>query len=167
MTNEKVLELAALEVGKPIYLFTDMWQRAKFSLLGHIIRAKPEDPMRQVTFEENTYKPRQPEYRRPGKPRDQFIIETMKEAFDELVDNIWFHYNEDDPEHTQIIVDAAIERTNIFAPKYIPPPTNLYKDFINPLYRIDSWCYTGVYSIIGGAYAISRRFIPEFHTQGD
>ncbi len=46
-TNERVWNKANEEYGKPIRKFTEAWQRAKYKLLGHIIRTDKEDPMRQ------------------------------------------------------------------------------------------------------------------------
>ena len=51
----------------------------KKKLLGHIIRADPRDPMRQVLFLHNSLIPRTEHARRVGKPRarDQFDINNI------------------------------------------------------------------------------------------
>ena len=45
-------------------------------LLGHVIRADPEDPLRQVIFPKNTFKLREILQRRVGKPRNDWTINT-------------------------------------------------------------------------------------------
>ena len=49
-------------------------------LLGHLLRASPEDPMKQAALK-HTYEPIYPKQRRVGKPRKHWINETMKDAY--------------------------------------------------------------------------------------
>ena len=47
----------------------EAWRRRKITLLGHILRSPPADPLRQVLFEQGTYAPRIEFIRKVGKPR--------------------------------------------------------------------------------------------------
>ena len=70
-TNEIVWNIAKHEVGKKFKLikFSQMWGSLKMSLLGHVLRAKGNDPLRQVTLEGLADYPRIiPKYR-VGRPR--------------------------------------------------------------------------------------------------
>ena len=58
-------------------MFSSIWQQRKLSLLGHIVRSAPSDPMRQVPFEKGTLVPRLEFRKRPGKPRQQWLT-TME-----------------------------------------------------------------------------------------
>ena len=62
-----------------------MWQILKFQLLGHLLRADWKDPLHQVTFENVLKTPRTPIKRGPGRPRDQWIVEAMKEAYEHII----------------------------------------------------------------------------------
>ena len=106
-TNDMVYTRASEECGKPIMRFSDMYNRQKLRLLGHILRADETDPMRQVTFEGNTWKPRNVTARRRGRPRDQWLVEAMRTAFDELVQNDHVHFDWEDSNHVQMVVAAA------------------------------------------------------------
>ena len=56
-----------------------MWSQAKFRLLGHLIRAEEDHPMRPVGFEKDTsFYARRVKHRRVGREREVWIIETMK-----------------------------------------------------------------------------------------
>ena len=50
-TNDKVIEKASVEIGKPIINFAETWKQTKFKTLGHVMRASPEDPLHQVCFQ--------------------------------------------------------------------------------------------------------------------
>ena len=80
-TNDKVQEAASMEYGAPVYKFSEYYQKQKFKLLGHIIRLPENDPIKQVTFTKGTTMPRKSEVYRRGKPRGQWAYETMKEAY--------------------------------------------------------------------------------------
>ena len=47
--------------------------KRKMSLLGHVIRAGSEDPMRQVTFKEGCVKELRAGMRRVGKPKLDWV----------------------------------------------------------------------------------------------
>ena len=86
-TNQAVLhELSQRHGYKHIRLSTK-WKHKKITLLGHIIRAESEDPMREVLFETGTFRPRVEHIRRVGKPRANWLIETYKDAHT-IIDNV-------------------------------------------------------------------------------
>ena len=116
-TNDRVSEEASIALGKPIRLFSEVWQSAKFKLLGHILRTAEGDPMREVVVAQGTWCPRTVPYRRRGARRKQWIAETMYEAFDEVFDNEWVRYDFENEEHNDIILEAAKERAGIFSQK--------------------------------------------------
>ena len=57
------------------------WKHKKNTLLGHIIRAESEDPMREVLFETGTFRPRVEHIRRVGKPRANWLTSTTFNKF--------------------------------------------------------------------------------------
>jgi len=132
-TNELVMkkanEEADMKGNKQILKFTEMWKRLKFKLLGHLLRADYRDPLHQITFKSILKEPRLPIKRRVGRPRDQWIVETMKEAFEHLkiveeqLPREQFtpldlnNYNQIDQ-----LVGFANQRTGMFATK--PPKFN-------------------------------------------
>jgi hypothetical protein len=79
MTNASVKELIKSHYGVTVIEFSKLWLKRKKKFLGHIIRADPRDPMRQVLFLHNSLIPRTEHARRVGKPRarDQFDINNI------------------------------------------------------------------------------------------
>ena len=67
--------------GVYVQKLSDFWRQRKISLLGHILRADANDPLRQVIFENQTCIPRKPPYRRQGRPRVDWLTETVKDTF--------------------------------------------------------------------------------------
>lgn len=116
-TNERVRILASERNGKPIFFFTEMWQKQKFALLGHLLRTDINDPLHQVTFEGTTKKPRTVGKRRTGRPRDQWINETCAEAFDEIMKNEFVEFDFENEEHMDILLQEATNRNTIFQTK--------------------------------------------------
>ena len=128
-TNDKVIETASLALGRPLRIFSEVWRSAKFRLLGHLLRAEVEDPMRQVVFKQESWIPRAPIKLRVGKPRDQWVVETMTEAFDEVMQNRWLSYDYENEEHQQILREAAAkgdEQHHIFWSKPRKEPKTLF-----------------------------------------
>ena len=79
-TNLKVIRtLAETSKYKHVRL-SEAWRRRKITLLGHILRSPPADPMRQVLFEQGTYAPRIEFIRRVGKPRAARSIRDMQRS---------------------------------------------------------------------------------------
>ena len=85
-TNSLILKQATEIFGKPIIRFTTSWKKAKMALLGHILRASHKDPLRQVIFEKDQTKPREIWTRRAGRPRQDWVINTMQMAYDIIMD---------------------------------------------------------------------------------
>ena len=107
--------------GKEIKPFSDIWRQAKFRLLGHILRTDYSDPLRQVTFEQNSCLPRQIEFRRRGAPRRIWIEETMKEAWEALFGHLpnadYMEYELENEWMNNMIEDMAQQRDGIFKTK--------------------------------------------------
>ena len=78
--------------------YPNTYNQIKFGSIDHLIRTNMDDSMRQVVFKHNTYAPRSVDIRRPGKPRGQWIVETMTEAFDEIMNNEWLRYEVENEE---------------------------------------------------------------------
>jgi len=125
-TNEKVRTLASEKQGKPILFFSEMWQKQKIALLGHLLRTNPTDPLHQVTFEGETKMPRVVGKRRTGRPRDQWINETCADAFDEIMQNEYLEFDPTNEEHINIIVSEAQERKTIFQTKQKEANINIF-----------------------------------------
>ena len=83
MTNASVKELIKSHYGVTVIEFSKLLLKRKIQLLGHIIRADPKDPMRQVLFLPNSLIPRTEHARRVGKPRAHWLIETYADAYRE------------------------------------------------------------------------------------
>ena len=64
--------------GKKLRPFSEDYKYRKIKLMGHIIRADNNDPMRKVTFAENTIQEWAFDKRRIGRPRDQWTEATKK-----------------------------------------------------------------------------------------
>lgn len=116
-----------MECGKVIYKFSDMWCRAKFRLLGHLLRIKDEhDPIKQVVFEPNSYRPRRPPKRRAGKLREVWIVETMEEAFDEIINDRLIHFDPENEDQIALLKPYAEKREHIFETKTKHAPTQVF-----------------------------------------
>ena len=86
----------------------------KVRLLGHMLRADPKDPMKQVILDPCTNRPRL-EYKRPGKPRASWLLETFKDAFALLGRSE--SYDDTNNEHRHYVLQQAQTRQGIFATK--------------------------------------------------
>ena len=95
--------------------------------MGHVLRAQEDDPMRQVVFEQGTYKERRSYKIRPGRPKPSWIINTMKDAWDEIAkvetpDQLDLpkittdeEYEWENERHNEIIAFYAIVRSEVFS----------------------------------------------------
>ena len=110
--NQRVLEILRDTYHLSIDLFSQVWLHRKLKLFGHILRSSPDDPLRQVLFEYNSFIPRI-EYRRPGRPRTDWLLQSFKDAFAHLGRADEFDSN--NFEHIQFIVRNANTRQGIFA----------------------------------------------------
>ena len=69
------------EHRKKLRAFSEDYKYRKSKLLGHIIRADNNDPMRKVTFAANTIVEWGFDKRRVGRPKDQWLFETKRAAW--------------------------------------------------------------------------------------
>ena len=76
-------------------------------LLGHIIRTHRHDPLRQVIFEKGTYTPKIYHCKRVGRPRAEWVSETMKNSLCALGQPIPQNISD---ENCQLICGAARDR---------------------------------------------------------
>ena len=112
ITNQRVLDILRVSYQIHIDLFSHTWLNKKLKLFGHILRSSPDDPLRQVLFEYNTFIPKIG-YRRPGKPRTSWLLQGFKDAFEKL--GRADEYDYDNPEHQNFVIQNARERHGIFA----------------------------------------------------
>ena len=133
-TNKLVLEKAASEAGKPIFTFTSSWRRQKIKLLGHLLRTEVFDPLHQVSFEGDSKFPRISIRRRVGRPRENWLISTMKEAYTHLVPTQFSELDIWNEHELNWLVEAARNRDDIFETKTKP---NLTKCFCTPNHILD------------------------------
>jgi len=125
-TNAKVWEKAEEEKGKKIQPFVMVWERAKYRLLGHILRTYITDPLRQVVFEGYTSYPRIVGKKRVGRPRDQWINFTLREAYELERGTDTEEFDPENNTQIQTLIDKANARTGIFA-KFKPEQRNKSK----------------------------------------
>lgn len=89
ITNECVLETAAraldLEGRARIRGFSEYYMAQRKSLFGHVLRARPDDPMRQVTFFEGTGEPKFARNIRVGRPGLDWTVECYTAAKAEVL----------------------------------------------------------------------------------
>ena len=82
-TNQAVRD-QAMRYGVNIEKFSETWRQQKLKLLGHILRANREDPLRQVLFECGSNIPRIFHVKRCGRPKLDCFSESIKEAMHTL-----------------------------------------------------------------------------------
>ena len=111
-TNRNVLNTLKNDYDCAIDLFSESWMKRKLKLLGHILRSNPDDPLRQVLFEYNSFTPRI-EYRRPGRPRLSWLMQSFSDAFATLGRTEEFNCN--NFEHQWFVIQNAINRQGIFS----------------------------------------------------
>ena len=114
-TNEVVMQEAKKIAEKDIFKFSDMWLRQKLKLLGHLLRASPDDPLHQVIFHENTKKPRLYPIARVGRPREKWLFATLEDAFNILAQNPYLEFDHGNQEHMEWLIETANNRAGIFA----------------------------------------------------
>ena len=64
--------------------FSKAYKYRRQKLLGHVLRSSNVDPLRQVTFVEDSAKPLAYTKRRSGKPREQWTEVAMKRVWKEF-----------------------------------------------------------------------------------
>ena len=67
---------------KPI---SEKIQLRQAKLLGHILRASNDDPMRQITFKPSTGDWNHPNKKRVGRPRANWLFETCKFTYEQVI----------------------------------------------------------------------------------
>ena len=94
-----------------------MWGSLKMSLMGHILRARGQDPLRQVTLEGLADYPRIiPKYR-VGRPRLDWIEESYREAYKIIKKDPGVEIDFDNNDHVSLVVETAKSRKPPFATK--------------------------------------------------
>ena len=83
-TDESVRQHIKTEYDIEIKPLTEIVKERRLKLLGHVIRAKEEDPMKEVTFNPNTMEIKAVGFKRVGRPKTHWIHTVMKEAWEEI-----------------------------------------------------------------------------------
>ena len=78
-TNQVVREQVE-QYGVDATNFSQVWKNQKLKLFGHILRANHKDPLRQVLFSYNSFAPRNIPLKRRGRPKLDWLQETIKDA---------------------------------------------------------------------------------------
>ena len=63
---------------------TEVLESRRLTLLGHVIRAGPHDPLFQATFEDQSLESYIPAYRRVGHPRQAWLDRRMENAWEQI-----------------------------------------------------------------------------------
>ena len=108
--NQRVMDILRDTYNSPVHLFSQICLNRKLKLFGHILRSSPDDPLRQVLFEYNSFIPRN---RRPGRPRTDWLLQSFKDAFTLL--GRAGEFDSKTLEHIQFIVQHANARPGVFA----------------------------------------------------
>ena len=89
-------------------VFSQSYLHRKSKLLGHVLRAGPEDPMRQISFQ--PYSAVRPQYgrKRVGRPKQNWLHYAKKHTFEHIL--LGYDYLES-PDEDARIYNAAINRT--------------------------------------------------------
>ena len=93
--------------------FSETCNMQKLKLFGHTLRAQHNDPLRQVLFDYGTYSPRTFPTKRVGRPKMDWLQETLKDAYHALgwiVPPAFNHIN-----IRSHLVEAAISRSGPFS----------------------------------------------------
>ncbi len=109
-TNDKVVEKASIAMGKPTIRLSETWRSQKFKLLGHLLRAERTDPLHQVCFQGDDKTPRAVAHRRRGRPREQWLLNTLEDAYDETTPQNIECVDPANEYHIEWLVQAAISR---------------------------------------------------------
>ena len=70
--------------------FEETWRTAKIRLLGHLLRTSRDDPLYQVTLAVDGLHPRETIFRRPGRPKQDWLIEAYRDAYKRMHENMQF-----------------------------------------------------------------------------
>ena len=83
-TDESVRQHVKEEYEIEIKPFTEIPRERRLKLLGHLIRAKEDDPLKEVTFNPDTMEIKAVGCRRVGRPKTHWIHTVMRTAWDEI-----------------------------------------------------------------------------------
>ena len=86
--------------------FSQLVKKRAITLLGHLIRAKPTDPMKTTTLSEG--KPIEPPYRRRGRPKNNWTKQTFELAWEALQINESYTGDDDQLEYINIYAEARM-----------------------------------------------------------
>lgn len=78
----------------------------RIKLTGHILRTEPTDPMRQVSFRRNSATPYTPAFRRPGRPRKNWLETSLAMCWNKLKDTPFTN----SADQQQEILNCALHR---------------------------------------------------------
>ena len=112
-TNERMYEMIRNQYTCHYESFGDTWRKRKCKFLGHILFFHRDDPLFQVTFSYNIFFARTSPLLRPGRPRADWLIESLKDACLNLFGPDR-HFNFSDRQLLSDIQQAAINRTRPF-----------------------------------------------------
>jgi hypothetical protein len=111
-TNDHVLKEASKTAypkgDKQIRRFSEFHEKRKIKLLGHIIRAPNNDPLRQVTFKDNTAERPERGTLRVGRPKQNWIKATKEAVWTTKL--LQFTEYKETKQQDKKIYDAAIGR---------------------------------------------------------
>ena len=112
-TNDKIWNLANQKIKTQqqqhadIYSFESTLKHRRIKFLGHLLRARNDDPLRAVTFQPNSAKPAVIIRRRVGGPKQNWTWETLKLAWECEHPNTQFNKSET---QLQQILQEALNR---------------------------------------------------------
>ena len=68
--------------NKEVIPFSKAYKNKRLKLLGHVLRAENRDPMRQVTFYQDSARPIAYTKKRVGKPREHWTETSFKKSME-------------------------------------------------------------------------------------
>ena len=107
-SNQRMYEEIRDQHGCKFEHFGETWRTAKIRLLGHLLRTSRDDPLYQVTFAADGLHPRETIFRRPGRPKQDWLIETYRDAYKRMYENMQFE--RENAAHLQEIKERATQR---------------------------------------------------------
>ena len=112
-TNEVVMRKANEEINKNrsgnkrvLKLFSDLVLERRGRLAGHIIRAPPEDPLRQVSYQPNSADSYTVGKRRVGGPRQQWLFHSNKYIWENVLGHTFNPYISSQHQNNEIFRTA-------------------------------------------------------------
>ena len=112
-TNERVFELAnkAINTGAKkktqIKSFSEYLQEKTTSLFGHVLRAKDEDPIREICFLHDTATPNTTKEKRRGRPKLNWVITQMHQVWPKV------KQTQGIPENTKLNISNRVHQDHI------------------------------------------------------